>query len=317
MKLAVLLLLVLAQAASVRAATPDLINGIAVIVGGSVVTYKDVQLALRDDIQILERRYSRQPDVFKEKASELEKAKIEDLVENQLVLQEFKRAGYVVPESYVQNRIDEDIKKFGDRLNLVKTLQAEGITFETYRTRIRERVILDLMWRQKVPVDPLISPAKIENYYVQNLDKFKMEDQAKLRMIVLNNTAQSSIDAKKLAEEILTKIKSGVPFEEMAKLYSQGSQAAQGGDWGWVEKKVLREDLADVAFKLKPGELSNVIETSQGVFIMKVEEFKVAYTKTLSEVRDEIEATLKAEENKRLRTQWIDQLKAKSFVRYF
>ncbi|MGV3771567.1 MAG: peptidylprolyl isomerase, partial [Verrucomicrobiales bacterium] len=225
--------------------------------------------------------------------------------------------GYVVPESYIQNRINEDIKKFGDRLNLTKTLQAQGITFETYRTRIRERVILDLMWRQKVPNDPLISPAKIENYYVQNRDKFNVEDQVKLRMIVLNNTAQSPVDAKKLADEIHLKLNEGVPFEELASLYSQGSQAAQGGDWGWVEKKVLREDLAEVAFKLKPGQRSGVIETEQGVFIMKVEEAKVSYTKSLSEVRDEIEATLKAEENKRLRKQWIAQLKQKSFVRYF
>ncbi|MGV3773601.1 MAG: hypothetical protein ACO1QB_11910, partial [Verrucomicrobiales bacterium] len=75
MKLAVVFLSVLIQAVPLRAATPELINGIAVIVGEAVITYKDVQLALQDDLEIMERRYARQPEVFKEKALELERAK--------------------------------------------------------------------------------------------------------------------------------------------------------------------------------------------------------------------------------------------------
>lgn len=301
-----------------RAANPDLVNGIAVIVGDSVITYKDIQMALLDDLDILERRFASQPKVYAEKAAELEKAKLEDMVENQLVLQEFKKAGYVIPESYFQTRIDEDIRKFGDRLTLTKTLQAQGITFETYRNRIRERVILQLMWQQKVPREPLISPAKIEDYYVQHRDQFKMEDQVKLRMIVITNSPNNRFySSKKLGEEIIGKLDQKVPFDELARLYSHGSQAQAGGDWGWVEKKVLREELAKVAFSLEPGQHSGVVETPAAIYVMLVEDKKVSYTKTLSEVRDEIEATLRAEETKRLRKQWIDQLKTKSFVRYF
>jgi len=59
------------------------------------------------------------------------------MVENQLVLQEFKKAGYQIPESYFQGRIEEEIRRYGDRLTLTKTLQAEGITYETWRNRIR------------------------------------------------------------------------------------------------------------------------------------------------------------------------------------
>src|SRR5262249_44124158 len=152
-----------------------------------------------------------------------EKSKLEDMVDNQLVLQEFKRAGYVVPESYFQSRIDEEIRKFGDRLTLTKTLQAQGITFETWRNRIREREILRLMWQQKVPHEPLISPTKIENYYVQHRDDFKMEDQVKMRLIVLTNSpGNNAYSPKKIAEEIIAKLDQNVPFDELAHVYSQG-----------------------------------------------------------------------------------------------
>jgi peptidyl-prolyl cis-trans isomerase SurA len=313
-----LALALLQSVALVRAATPDLVNGIAVIVGEAVITYKDVQRAIEEDLDLLERRYASQPQVFAQKAAELEKAKLDDMVENQLVLQEFKKAGYAVPESYFQGRIEEEIRKqFGDRLTLTKTLQAEGMTYETWRNHVREREILRLMWQQKVPHEPLISPAKIENYYVQHRDDFKMEDQVKLRLIVLTNNPSGFYSSKKVAEEIIAKLNQKVPFEELARIYSSGSQAQEGGDWGWMQKPALREELRNVAFALEPGQHSGVIETPAATYVMLVEDKKVAYIKSLSETRDEIEAILKSEEAKRLRKQWIDQLKSKSFVRYF
>ena len=57
----------------------------------------------------------------------------------------------------------------------------------------------------------------------------------------------------------------------MASVYSQGSQHNQGGDWGWVERSVFRKELADVAFTLKPGQVSDVIDTPQACYLMLVE----------------------------------------------
>lgn len=302
-------------------AAPELVNGIAVIVNESVITYKDVQNRLQEDMNFLEQHYASQPKVLEEKARELKENEIEELVEYQLILSEFKKIeknGYVLPESYVQRLIDDDIKKYGDRLTLTKTLQAQGITYETYRNKIRERTILELMWHQKVPNDPLISPTKIETFYVENRDKYKVQDEVKLRMLVVTNQPGDQLFSPvKMCEEILGKLNENVPFAEMAKVYSQGSQASEGGDWGWVERSVLREDLAKAAFSLKPGEHSGVITSKEGAYIMYVEDVRPEHIKSLAEVREEVESTLKVQENKRLRKQWIDGLKKKSFVRYF
>jgi peptidyl-prolyl cis-trans isomerase SurA len=305
-----------------RAAEPTLVNGVEVIVGDAIITRKDIQAALQEDFEALEQRYRGQPKIISEKAAQLEKDKVEDLVERQLILQEFKRFAAehntVIPESYIQSRINEDIRRYGDRLTLTKTLQAEGTTFETYRNKIRERIILEVMWHNKVPNDPLISPAKIEKYYLENKDKFKVEDQIKYRTILLTNRPNDiAYSPKRMAAEITAKLDEGVPFDDLARIYSQESQAADGGNKGWVQRSALLEDLAQVAFNLKAGEHSAPIETSRGVFIIQVEEARVSYTKTLVEARDEIEATLRAQEMARLRKQWIEQLKSKAFVRYF
>ena len=311
-----LLLLAWSPPARVEAAQP--LNGIAVIVGEAVITYKEVYQRIADDVQFIQNRFGSKPDEMARRIAELEKQTIQDLVANQLILQEFKKQGYTIPESYIESRVREDVKKFGDRLNLIKTLQADGLTYESYRKRIRERTIIDLMVREKLPADPTISPTNIENYYVQNQDKFKLEDQVKLRMIILNvPTGASPDDLKPLAAEVLGKLRAGVPFADMAKIYSQGSQARDGGDWGWVQRSVLREELVEVAFSLKPGALSEPVVTPQAIYIMQVEDSKVSYVQTLSEVRADIENTLKAAEVDRRRKQWIEMLEKKYFVAYF
>jgi parvulin-like peptidyl-prolyl isomerase len=174
------------------------------------------------------------------------------------------------------------------------------------------------MRSKNISQEIIISPYKIETYYAANKDKYKVEDQVKLRMIVLNKSKEAGgPDAVKLAEEILGKLKEGASFAEMASVYSQGSQRAQGGDWGWVDKTVLRKDLAEKAFALKPGERSGVIETPEACYLMLVEDAKAAHVRPLAEVRNEIEKSLVLEQRDRLEKQWLAKLRKKTFVRYF
>ncbi|MBI2948645.1 MAG: SurA N-terminal domain-containing protein [Verrucomicrobia bacterium] len=295
----------------------QLLNRVVARVNDAVITYRDVQNRVAQDIEFLQRQYRTQPDVLNQRIDALVRTNIEELVEEQLILHEFKTAGYNLPESYIDDEIDKDIRStYTDRATLTKSLQAQGLTYEAYRTKLRERFILRAMWQHNVPRDPLVSPHKIELYWIQNRDKFRVEDEVKLRMIVLTNRPNDRLySPKKLSREILSKIKEGAPFAEMARIYSQGSQSNEGGDWNWVQRSVLRQDLAQIAFTLKPGDLSDVIESPDGsCYLMLVEGARRAHIKPLPEVRDEIEAALKAEETKRLRSKWIQRLRDKSFV---
>jgi parvulin-like peptidyl-prolyl isomerase len=302
----------------VHAQSAVTLNGLVARVNDSVITLKEVYTYIVSDLDFLERRYGDRPDVFSQRARELQARGVEDLVERQLILSEFKTGGFSLPESYIEDQIAKDTRNYGNHLTLTKTLQAQGVTFESYKQKVRERIILSAMNDKFVPRDPLISPFKIETFYKDHPDKFKLEDQVKLRMIVITNRGDdSTYSPKALAQEILVKLGEGAPFADMAKIYSQGSQSVDGGDWGWVEKSVLRPDLAQVAFSLRPGQRSDVVEKSDGCYIMFVEDSKKAHIKPLTEVRTEIENTLKADEINRLHKKWIDKLKAKSFIQYF
>lgn len=296
-----------------------LLNGIAVIVNDAVITYNEIEEMAAPALDSIQRVYGNQPSVLQQKATEAQDQALQQLVERQLILHDYYASGYNLPESIIDDEINTRVRKqFGDRLTLTRTLQAQGGTYESYRKNIREQIIVDALVQKHVKSVVLISPYKIQKYYETNQAKFQMQDQVKLRMIVLNKPKGGDTSSTtKLAKEILLKLDEGAPFAEMAGIYSEGSQKAQQGDWGWVEKSVLRKELADVAFTLKKGQRSGVIETPEACYIMQVEDVRSAQVKPLADVRDEIERILVAEERARLQKQYIERLKKKSFVRYY
>jgi len=295
-----------------------LLNGIAVIVNDAVITYSEVEDFAGPAIDAV-RRSATSPALMQQKMTQIQDDALQQLVERQLILNDYKVSGYSLPESIIDDEINLRIRKqFGDRLKLTQTLQAQGGTYESYRRNIREQIIVDALAQKHISSVVLISPYKIEQYYETNKETFRMEDQVKLRMIVLNKpTGSDPALTAKLAKEILIKLDEGASFAEMAGIYSEGAQRAQQGDWGWVERNKLRSELDAAAFSLKKGQRSGVIETPEACYILLVEDAKQAQARPLPEVRDEVEKILIGEERARLRNQYIERLKKKSFVRYY
>ncbi len=307
--------LVLLPGRSLRA---ELADGVKAVVNDAVITYSQVEEFTAPAAEALRRQYADDPDTFQQKMNAALEDSLEQLVERQLILRSFDTEGYQLPEDYVDQLVQDRIReRFGDRVTFIKTLQAQGMTVEQFRKDVRDQYIITALRQKNVSQEIVISPYKVETYYLAHKNDFKMEDEIKLRMIVLNKTSPDDTNTVQRAGEILAEIKNGASFQEMASVYSEGSQKSQGGDWGWVERSVLRKDLADAAFSLKPGQVSGVIETPESVYLMLVEQTKPAHDRPLTEVQDDIEKTLRTQEQSRLEKQWIAGLKKKTFIRYF
>jgi peptidyl-prolyl cis-trans isomerase SurA len=296
----------------------ELINGIAAVVHDAVVTREELAALNEQTYGVLRRQYGGQPDVFDKKLAEMERENLDTLISRQLVLHEFKTAGYNLPESVLDDIVQQRIRAQPvDRVRLIKTLEAQGMTFEKYRQRIRDDFIVEALRGKNVSQGLIISPHKVEAYYLAHRDdpEYKVEDQIKLQMIVLNKSSDPAApQAEKMAAEILSKLNEGASFEEMARNYNQGSQ--HNGDQGWVERSFFRKELADAAFALKPGQHSGVVDTVEACYLLRVQDARPAHTRPLSEMRDQIEQNLLLAEQKRLEKEWVDRLKKKTFVQY-
>ena len=120
-----------------------------------------------------------------------------------------------------------------------------------------------------------------------------------------------------MVEEIRGKLADGADFAGMAQMYSEDSTAEIGGDWGWIDRKTLNQELNNAAFSLQPGQLSRVIQLGDSFYIMRVEARKAAVTQPLAELRDEISKKLFEEERLRLQEQWIETLREKAYVKVY
>jgi len=297
----------------------EMVDGILAVINDTAITRQQVEEFITPAIDSMRREYAGQPEaVFQQKLIGAVNDGLEQLVERQLILHDFDVEGYRLPDSVVDELVQDSIRnRFGDRVTLMKTLQAQGETFESFRQEVRDQYIVTALRSKNIAQEIIISPYKIENYYHAHQDDFKVEDEIKLRMIALNKTSDDDTNTVNLAREIRDKIKEGAAFADMASVYSQDSQRSQGGDRGWIERSVLRKELADAAFALQPGQVSDVIETPDTCYLMLVEQKRLAHVKPLNDVRDDIEKNLRAQEQARLEKQWIDKLKAKTFVLYF
>jgi peptidyl-prolyl cis-trans isomerase SurA len=296
-----------------------LATGINAIVHDSVITYEQVTSLTEQTADVLRRQYSTQPAELQKRMSKAREENLQRLADRELILHEFKTAGYSLPDSVINDMVEARLRAaFGDRRTAAKTLQARGMTYEKFREQERERFIVDAMRNKNISSEIMISPQKIQNYYQANQDKFKLQDQVKMRLIVRSKSKDPQApDARALCEEILLQLKGGAPFEEMATLYSQGAEAKKGGERPWDTVADLRPELAGAVGKLNAGDLSDVIDTPDTCYIVKIEEKKAAHVKPLTDVREEIERDLLAQERGRLEKQWIEKLKRKTFVRYF
>jgi peptidyl-prolyl cis-trans isomerase SurA len=302
---------------SALSAQAELANAIRAIVNDSVITFHEVESLNQQTADLVVRKYSNSRSLLETKLTEMQHENLDKLVEQQLILREFKTAGYSLPESVIDDLVQETIKAdFNDRATLTKTLEARGMSYEKFRQQIRERFIVEQLRLKNISQEIIISPHKIEKYYVDHREEFKEEDQVKLRRITLNKSSDpKGPNARKLAEEILQRLKEGATFTELAAIYSQGSAESREGVWYY--RTALRRELAEAAFALSPGQYSDVIETPGECYLLIVDEVNKSHYKPLTEVRAVIEKNLRLEERNRLEKQWIDRLKKKTFVQYF
>ena len=294
------------------------LNHVVAIVGETPITMGDIQTQTAPLERSIYQQYPNNPALRRQKVLEVKQQALETLVERQLILMEFDAQGYQLPEKIIDKQVQERIRdRFGDRLTLTRTLQAQGVTFEAFRKDIKTTVIVDFLTAQNVNSVSLVSPSEIKAYYDTHLEDFQQEKLIRLRMIFLKANPENRTAAEAMLKEIRAKVEAGTDFASLAKVYHQGSQRNQGGDWGWVDRNTLRSDLSEEAFKLEEGQASEIITTDEGCYLLYAQEIKPAEPKRLASVQSEIEAILLAEEKNRLRTNWIDELKKKNFVRYY
>src|SRR6266567_2727486 len=301
------------------AAEPEVINGIAAVVNGDVITFSQVRDLSAPREKLLRSQYSGAE--LEKGLKEAREAALKDLIDRRLIIQAFQKEKFEIPNHFVEEQVRGIIKESfgGDRNTFIKTLEAQSYSLGEFKQRETERMIVQAMRAKNVKRNPISSPTKVEEYYKKHRAEFTAKERVKLRMIMIPGHADTGQSAtqKALAEEVLGQLVGGAEFERMAQSYSEDGTRNVGGDWGWIERKTLATPLEKVAFNMPVGRISNIIEYGGNYYILKVEEREGGTTRSLAEARPEIEKKLLQEEAQDLQERWIAGLRAKAYIRTF
>jgi peptidyl-prolyl cis-trans isomerase SurA len=316
------LLLILICALFARTAfAQEVLDGIAAVVGldgkTEVITFSQVR-ELIGPAEVTARR-ELQGKELTDKIKEIRLRAINDLIDRQLILLEFQKNKFNIPDHYIEDRVQAIVRSEfgGDRSAFVRTLQAQGYTLERFRQVEKEKMIVQAMRTSNVKGDLIVPENKIVEYYQKNRNDYSEEDLIKLRMIVIRKAENGSDSRRGMIEEIRSKIVEGVEFQDMARMYSEDSTQDLGGDWGWVNRRTLNETLTRIAFNLKTGKVSEIVELGNSYYLLYVEARKNGATKPLASVRDEIQNKLMQVERQKRTDEWVARLRKKAYIKMF
>ena len=160
--------------------------------------------------------------------------------------------------------------------------------------RVPEKIKLEYLMFDHVSFRDKVKTTdhEIKDYYQANIDSFQIEKQVEARHILFKSESDAGVKEEKKVREkamaVLEKARKGKDFAGLAKKYSEGPLRSKGGDLGYFPAGRMVKSFEEAAFKLKKGEISDLVRTRFGFHIIKVEDIKDAKTKPLDEVRDEI-----------------------------
>lgn len=288
-------------------------------VNNNIITLSDYQKAdsqLREEIQNSCKACT--ADKMEAEYRDRQKDLLRDLIDQQLLIQRAKDQGTSV-EADVVKRLDE-VRKQNNMQSLEeleKAVEAEGISWEEYKSQIRNNLLTQEVIRREMGSRIIIPEDDVKKYYDEHQQEFVRPEQVVLGEIFLSTekkTPEETAVIMRKAEDYLNRLKKGEDFAEMAKRYSEGSTAKDGGGLGVFERGQLSKQLEDSTFPLKKGALTDVIQTKTGFEILKVVEHFDAGQQPLDKVRRDIENEIYMKKMQPALREYLAQLREESYV---
>ena len=271
-------------------------------VNGTTFTQKDLETEV--DRLIPQMTFHR--NVPPEKRKNYYGKALDELINRELQYQDAKAKDIKIEKEKIDAQLEKFKKRFKSEKEYQAALKQEKSTEEHVRARIEKELLAQAAYTRNVTEPAKMSEPALKEYYEKNAAKLKQPESAKLRII-------STTDEKK-AQDILAKIKQGDNFGELAYGLSEDSYRVKSGDIGYIHKGRMLPEIDAVAFKLKAGEVSDIIKAENNWFIIKVEDKKPEQQMTFEETKAKLQKELEAERANELKKKWIDNLRAKAKI---
>ncbi|MBA2881687.1 peptidyl-prolyl cis-trans isomerase SurA [Desulfosalsimonas propionicica] len=300
-------------------ARSEVVDRIVAVVNDDIIRLREVERQLEPVRQQLASR-NLSEEQMREQLYEARMQLIDELINETLADQQIEQAGIQVGKAEVDAAIEQvKQRNYYTDEQLRQALEMQGMSMEQYRGELRRQILRSRLVNRKVKSSIVITDEDIDRYYKENPEKYGGKPRYKIRNILLAGTDKDSDDPeiRRRIKKIREQLDEGVSFGTLAEKYSQGPNADEGGELGEFAVHDLARDLRPVIGDLNEGEVSDGVETRQGIQIFYVEKIIEAPSEPLASVAAEIEEKLYNEQvNKKYRA-WLESLRENAHIRIF
>jgi peptidyl-prolyl cis-trans isomerase SurA len=295
----------------------EVVERIVALVNNEVITLSELEEIGRPLLDQV--RQTAPPAEREERLKKARREVLDHFIESKLLEEEMKKRKIEVPDRDVDAAINDVLKS--SNLNedgLKKALAREGMTLSAYRQKVREELGKMRLVGREIKSKIVIEDEEVRRRYQENPEKYSEPLEVQLQQVFFplpqNAPKDQVAAAQREALTILERARRGDDFTQLAKVYSRGPEAGDGGVLGYFKKQELVREVEEAGFKLKPGEISDLVRSPAGFHILKVLDRKGGELRPFAEVQYRIREEAMQEESEKKFNAWMKDLKSKAYI---
>lgn len=290
-----------------------LLDKVVAVVNQEVITWSELYRSMEADAapQLKEMKENERRQVFKENEASF----LDNLINLKLQLQEARSMGISVTDEEMKEGIDNIKKKYSmSDSAFMDSLKKEGYTFDEYKKKLREQIIISKVVNVQIRSKILVSEGDINKFTEENKELFESDEGYRISQIFFkrpkDDREKGVVEEK--AAAVLGKLKEGMSFPDLARQYSEDPSGPLGGDLGLIKKNQISKEFSEAVSIIKPGEVSNPFWTAKGLHIVRLDE-KIG-PKSPTEIKEDAKTALINKTFTERYNAWIKGLREKSFI---
>jgi peptidyl-prolyl cis-trans isomerase SurA len=296
-----------------------LVEQIVARVNNEIITLSDYEKATQGLAQEVQQDCQNcTPDRIQSMLKDRQKNLLRDMIDQQLLIERAKDMGISVETGLIKRldlvRKQNNLTTMDD---LEKAVESQGVVWEDYKNQLRNSLLTQEVIRKEVGGRMDIGSEEVKQYYDAHKQDFNRPEEVALAELSLTTEGKSPEEIAAVhtkADDLRNRIVKGDDFSELAKRYSQGSTAADGGELGTYERGQLAPQLEEAVFKLEKGQITDVIQTKTGFEILKVIDHYRAGLQPLDKVTPEITDMLYRQKMDPAMRNYLAELREESYV---
>jgi peptidyl-prolyl cis-trans isomerase C len=253
--------------------------------------------------------------------SQIKKQVLENLIARELLYQESQKKGIKVDQKEIEEQITALKGRFPSEVEFKNALSTANLTEADLRFQFERDVAIRKLLDDQIGGKSTVSEKESRAYYDSNLASFKKSEQVRASHILIKvdpgADEAKKAEARTKIESLQAKLKNGEDFGALAKENSEGPSGPKGGDLGFFGRGQMVKPFEEVAFSMKPGQVSGMVETRFGYHLIMVTERTPESTLSYEEVKDRLEQYLKQQKVQEEIAAYVETLKSNAKIERF